>query len=70
MQLIFLETPAMIKNILEGFSISFNGSNIYPSKQVKNLGMTFDKPFIGQLTEFSQLYKNSHNFKYSIEKYI
>ena len=24
--------------------------------------------FIGQLTEFSQLYNNSHNFKYSAEK--
>ena len=38
-QLIFLGTPQMIKIIPEDFSLSFNDSNIYTSKQVTNLGV-------------------------------
>ena len=32
------------------------------------LKMVTAYPFIGQLSEFSQLYINNHNFKYPIEK--
>ena len=41
-QLIFLGTPHMNKKIPKEFSLNLNGSNIYPSKQVTNLGVILD----------------------------